>query len=37
LTDTPVGEVATHLKDLGCSLIEGPVERIGATGPLRSI
>ena len=35
LTETPVGEVATHLQGLGYTLIEGPVERTGATGPLR--
>ena len=37
LTATPVDEVATHLKALGHRLIEGPVERTGATGRLRSI
>lgn len=37
LTDTPVGDLATHLKGIGCTLIGGPVERAGATGPLRSI
>jgi catechol 2,3-dioxygenase-like lactoylglutathione lyase family enzyme len=37
LTEIPVAEVATVLKGKGCTLIEGPVERTGATGPLRSI
>jgi catechol 2,3-dioxygenase-like lactoylglutathione lyase family enzyme len=37
LAATPVDEVATHLKALGHTLIEGPVERTGATGRLRSI
>jgi catechol 2,3-dioxygenase-like lactoylglutathione lyase family enzyme len=37
LSDRPVAEIATHLKGLGCTLIEGPVERAGATGPLISI
>ena len=37
LTATPVDEMATHLKALGHRLIEGPVERTGATGRLRSI
>jgi catechol 2,3-dioxygenase-like lactoylglutathione lyase family enzyme len=37
LTGTPVGDVATHLKGLGCTLLEGPVERTGATGRLVSV
>jgi catechol 2,3-dioxygenase-like lactoylglutathione lyase family enzyme len=37
LSETPVEELVTHLKGFGCRLIEGPVERTGATGPLRSI
>jgi catechol 2,3-dioxygenase-like lactoylglutathione lyase family enzyme len=37
LSATPVEQVAAHLKALGHRLIEGPVERIGATGRLRSI
>ena len=37
LTKTPVDEVARHLKGIGHTLIEGPVERSGATGPLLSI
>ena len=37
LAETPVEELVTHLKGFGCSLIEGPVERLGAVGPLRSI
>lgn len=37
LTDTPVSDVATHLQGLGCMLLEGPVERTGATGRLVSI
>ena len=37
LTGTPVGNVATHLKGLGCRLLEGPVERTGATGRLVSV
>jgi catechol 2,3-dioxygenase-like lactoylglutathione lyase family enzyme len=37
LTATPVEAVATHLQGFGCRLVEGPVARAGATGPLRSI
>jgi catechol 2,3-dioxygenase-like lactoylglutathione lyase family enzyme len=37
LSARPVDLVATHLKALGHRLIEGPVERTGATGRLRSI
>jgi catechol 2,3-dioxygenase-like lactoylglutathione lyase family enzyme len=37
LSETPVEELVTDLKGFGCRLIEGPVERTGATGPLRSI
>ena len=37
LTETPVDEVATHLKAFGHRLIEGPAERAGATGRLCSI
>jgi catechol 2,3-dioxygenase-like lactoylglutathione lyase family enzyme len=37
LSGTPVEDLATHLKGLGLRLIEGPVGRTGASGPLRSI
>jgi catechol 2,3-dioxygenase-like lactoylglutathione lyase family enzyme len=37
LSAPPVDEVATHLKGIGHTVIEGPVERTGATGRLRSI
>jgi catechol 2,3-dioxygenase-like lactoylglutathione lyase family enzyme len=37
LSGTPVEDLATHLKGLGPRLIEGPVGRTGASGPLRSI
>jgi catechol 2,3-dioxygenase-like lactoylglutathione lyase family enzyme len=37
LTETPVDQLVTHLKGFGCRLLEGPVQRTGATGPLRSI
>ncbi|MBO6783510.1 MAG: VOC family protein [Alphaproteobacteria bacterium] len=37
LTGTPIDEVAAHLKSLQIEIIEGPVPRTGATGPLRSV
>jgi len=37
LTDTPVDQYAAHLRSLGFDVIEGPVARTGATGPLLSI
>jgi catechol 2,3-dioxygenase-like lactoylglutathione lyase family enzyme len=37
LTSTPVEEVAAHLRSCGVALLEGPVERTGATGPIRSV
>jgi catechol 2,3-dioxygenase-like lactoylglutathione lyase family enzyme len=37
LTERPLAEVSERLASLGCSIIEGPVARTGATGPIRSI
>jgi len=37
LTDTPVEQYAVHLASLGIEVIEGPVARTGAVGPLLSI
>ena len=37
LTDTPVSALASHLMTVGVTLIEGPVERTGATGPILSV
>ncbi len=37
LTETPVEAVAAALKGLGIEIVEGPVERTGAQGLLRSI
>lgn len=34
---TPLAEVAAHLQDLGIAIEEGPVDRTGATGPIRSV
>lgn len=37
LTTTPLDEVIRHLQNVGVAIIEGPVCRHGATGPLLSI
>ena len=37
LTDTPVAQYAPRLAELGIEVIEGPVARTGAVGPLLSI
>ncbi len=37
ITDTPLEEVIGHLKANGVAIIEGPVEKTGATGPLLSV
>ena len=37
LTDTTLEEVAAHLSRCGVPIEEGPVERIGAIGPMRSL
>lgn len=37
LTATPVEAYAAHLHALGLAVIEGPVMRTGAQGPIRSI
>jgi catechol 2,3-dioxygenase-like lactoylglutathione lyase family enzyme len=37
LSDVPVAEVAAHLAAEGIEVIEGPVPKTGATGPLLSI
>jgi catechol 2,3-dioxygenase-like lactoylglutathione lyase family enzyme len=37
LTATPVEEVAAHLRACGVAVVDGPVERTGATGPIRSV
>ncbi|HEX2116155.1 MAG TPA: VOC family protein [Alphaproteobacteria bacterium] len=33
----PLDAVIAHLSDCGIAIEEGPVERIGATGPIRSV
>jgi catechol 2,3-dioxygenase-like lactoylglutathione lyase family enzyme len=37
LTERPLAEISVRLESLGCPIIEGPVPRIGATGPMLSI
>lgn len=37
ITDTPVEDVARHLKSSGIDVLEGPVPRTGATAPILSV
>jgi catechol 2,3-dioxygenase-like lactoylglutathione lyase family enzyme len=37
IADRPLDEVIAHLRAVGTPIIEGPVQRTGATGPIRSI
>ena len=37
ITKTPIHELQTHLQTQGIQIIEGPVERTGATGKILSI
>ena len=37
ITATPLAEVAAHLATCGVAILEGPVARTGATGPIRSL
>jgi catechol 2,3-dioxygenase-like lactoylglutathione lyase family enzyme len=37
ITETPLEEVAAHLKACGVVIAEGPVEKTGALGPMMSI
>jgi catechol 2,3-dioxygenase-like lactoylglutathione lyase family enzyme len=37
VTDTPLSEVMEHLKSLDVPILEGPVARTGAVGPIRSV
>lgn len=37
ITSTPLAEVAAHLAACGVTVIEGPVQRTGATGPIMSV
>ncbi|HEY4172701.1 MAG TPA: VOC family protein [Rhodopila sp.] len=37
LTDTPIAEVVSHLAQQDVKIINGPVQRAGATGPILSV
>jgi catechol 2,3-dioxygenase-like lactoylglutathione lyase family enzyme len=37
ITATPIAEVIGHLQSAGVNIIEGPVQRTGAAGPLVSV
>lgn len=37
ITTTPLAEVIAHLTACGVRIIEGPVPKTGATGPIRSV
>jgi catechol 2,3-dioxygenase-like lactoylglutathione lyase family enzyme len=37
IADTPLDVVQAYLADCGVALVEGPVERSGATGTIRSV
>ena len=37
ITQTPLAEVIAHLAASGVRIIEGPVAKTGATGPIRSV
>ena len=37
LTDAPMAEIIAHLKALKVPVIDGPIERTGATGPIQSV
>jgi catechol 2,3-dioxygenase-like lactoylglutathione lyase family enzyme len=37
ITETPISQVMLHLQACGVDLLEGPVRRTGATGPLLSV
>ena len=37
LSDTPLEDIITELQQAGIAILEGPVKRTGASGPIRSI
>ena len=37
ITSVPIADVVSHLSACGVTVIEGPVQRTGATGPILSI
>jgi catechol 2,3-dioxygenase-like lactoylglutathione lyase family enzyme len=36
ITQTPINDAMAHVKNCGVEIIEGPVKRTGANGPIRS-
>ena len=37
ITKTPLENVLEHLRQMNCAIVEGPVERTGAAGKIRSL
>jgi len=37
ISAAPLDEIIVHLNDCGVAIIEGPVAKTGATGPIRSV
>ncbi|TCR90816.1 VOC family protein [Rhizobium sp. BK376] len=37
ITETPLDAVIAHLGEIGAAIEQGPVDRTGATGPIRSV
>ena len=37
ITATPIAEVAAHLNSCNVRILEGPVQRTGASGPILSV
>jgi catechol 2,3-dioxygenase-like lactoylglutathione lyase family enzyme len=37
LTQTPIADVAAHIKACGVKIVDGPVQRTGAMGPIMSV
>ena len=37
IVETPIAEVVRHLEAEGVALVDGPVEKVGATGPILSV
>lgn len=37
ITDTPVAQVLEHLEGHGVHIVQGPVDKTGATGPITSV
>ena len=37
ITETPLSKVLSHLQEFDIEIIEGPIARTGATGPISSV